>query len=858
MTCNNCREGSPKCFLGQLSDPKFKPRTIQIDGRPAQDIVDKFKGNPIKDRYKIMIIGDLPRKDEDLKGIPFVGQEGDFLVRFLKESGIPIDDTFITNAARCKAPKNRKPSSTELRACREYLLEDLKRFQPEVIILLGNIALTTFKMNKDGGITNLRGKIFRKKFPDWDDSPEFTIVPTVHPATFLYRDNKSLKNLVTEDFRLAATLATGVEVKRTHYQAQYKVCKSLDDVSEAVQVMTNNGSFGFDTESPDLDYMKSPMRLLQLSAGIGKTYLVPFYSHDPEAVGEWKLKPYWADNEKRSKIESELAKLFLNSLLKAIGHNTKYDYNVVKRWLNLDILCELHDTAILHHLIYEYPPHSLKALADFEFQVGDWEAPVREVVGGEEGDSNLSWDHCPDEVLWPYGANDAELTYRLFEPYWNELKNKPHLVKLYHEESIPLIHALRKAEWMGNKIDLKKVDEMEILYKERLEEALIKCRELSGNPGLNPQSPDQVAAAFRALGPEYAEKVNSTTKSKGYAVGKEVLLEIDHPLAAKIMEYRKYGKLLSTYVNRVREDIDETGRVRYSFNITGTTGGRLSCRFLHQIPRIDKDSLAKEESILRQIFIEDEGFDIVYGDYSLLELCVFAYKSGEADLIRALENKEDIHRITAAAALSIPSLEEVSELNRSVGKILNFGTLYGSQGGQISKLEFEDHKTKKRMRVGFDRAKLFIQNFLNKYRKVKEFLGDVINITLANGCIYRTEFGREKRVSELASADSKRAEKIERDVMSFSIQSPAGAITLRTVILMDKIFEKYGIGSDRIRLINTVHDSISYGCKRELTPWLVKTLKLVAERQIPELGNKSFRTKIGVGDSWASAEMASK
>jgi len=1242
--CNSCREGTPKCLLGQIQDIKFAPKNIQVQGRPAIDVINKFKSNSFKDQYKIFIIGTNPDRESDKKDIPFLGSAGDFLTEFITKSGMPIDDVWCTYLVKCASPKGRNPSAGEMNACMSYVQEEIKRYKPEIIMLLGNLPLKLFNI-REGGISKCRGKVFKKKLPDWEDGPEFSVIPSYNPATFVYRDNKKLRDLVIEDYCIAASLATGKEHKASFYQCNFTVAKTVEDVFTACEVMETEGIFGVDTESPSLNFMHAPMMLLQLSAGINKTHLIPFYSHDPNSLGEWKLNAYWS-NDDRNKVRDRLNKLFSNSSLKTVMHNCllgdmrvflangqkisisklvkdkytgdvltvneytgkieskkvighikashrkyedwlrirvkgtgslrltkdhnvitssgrkiaesisvgdkiltsiptfspqqesivlgtllgdgslvlscpsynskakilknsksrspylkfshceeqeeyckfkasffdmkikkmknnrgfsqglnnylfsasskndprlnefyelglkkrqvtkewldrltpqafaiwycddgtlkgkgvsfcvsgfgiegqqliedwvklkgwpvrswiredgqlyidindcnnsklkdnivmqsfwewfseyvpncmkykvhklyrdkisskwwniphiskswadtvteigplfpkekqsrysgystrrykigppqycltvegnpnfisenlcvsncKYDLNIIKRWLSIDVKNEVHDTQVMHHLIYEYPPHDLKNLADMEFHVGDWEAPVRELVGGEEGDSNLSWDNCPDDILWPYGANDAELTRRLFDSYWEVISSKPHLLKLYYEESIPILSTLQKAEWIGNKIDLKKVDEMEKIYLERLDLSLIECRKLAGKPDFNPSSPDQVATVLRSRAtPENGilNLITDLTKSKGFSTGQDILIELDDPFAEKVLEYRKYRKLISTYINRVREDIDETNRVRYQFRVAGTASGRLSCRFLQQIPRIDKESIKKEEVVLRQMFIEDDGYDLVYFDVDQAELWVFAYKSQCKEMIRILESGDDIHRHTAAAALQITP-EETSDFNRSnLGKPFNFGVIYGSQGYEIAKCEFQNPKTGKLEKVGRERAMLFASNFMRKYPEIELYKADLVDIALANNCVYRTEFGREIHVPELTSSDDRRINTLTRELLNKSVQGPAGSITLRTLNMVDAVLAKYKIDTTQIRLINTVHDSGLYGVKKHLTEWFKSVIKSVAERPIPEIYNKKFTVKIGVGSNWAEAELNAK
>lgn len=850
---SNCRDNPDlRCTIGRLTG-WMAPKTIQINGASAWEVLNKHRDCQDK-KYGIFLIAEAPGKQEDDMDIPMAGAAGGILTSFLERTNFPIDETFITNMLRCRPPKNRRPNRGEMDHCRQYLVDEIKYHRPKVIMLLGNTALKLFNIT-EGGVSRNRGKVFKSKLPNWDESPEFSIIPSFHPSYFNYKDNPQLRKRVEDDFRLAAALFRGETPVQKKYQASYKVCLTVDDVKEAVEVLRANKKFAFDTESPNLKFMTSPMMLLQLSGGEGKTFLIPFYRHDPDGI-EWKLRAQFS-NEERAEIREYLKRLFEDVQVERIALNYKYDAHVIQRWLDIDALAgPYHDPAIMHHLIFEYPPHDLEFLADTQFQSGDYSAPIREIVG--QGKNLLkTFDHIPDQILWDYGANDAELTYRIQDEWLEkDLKSKPHLWKLYQEESLPLVKALRKAEWMGNKVDLKKVDEMEIVYKERLVDALAECKKYSDNPDFNPGSHDQVNAILKAVLPTevYDEFIKDESKSSGYSTGKDKLTEVDHDLARAILKYRKYGKLLSTYVDRIREDVDEEGRIRYQFNIAATATGRLSARLLHQIPRVDKEAVKKEEIVLRQIFIEDEGYDIVYYDWTQLELFVFAYLSGEEELIRVLEEGQDIHLYTAAAALQI-GVDKVSKTNRdNIGKPMNFSTIFGGEGTNTAKLIYEDPDSGEKKVVGTKKSFEFAQNFKNKYRKVALYLKRVINITRLNNGIYRTPFGREKRAFGLSNTSDSRTKKLEREILNFSVQSPAGAIAARTIILMDRILDQNNIGLDKVRLINTVHDSISYGVKKNLTPWLSDTLRKVAQRPIPELQGKCFVGKLGVGSSWSDAE----
>lgn len=848
--CNPKTGGSPICRLGQINDFKYRNKNIQIKGAYAREVVNKYRDG-INRKCSIMLIGEAPGFREDELNMPFVGDAGDILSEFLTGSDLDLDDIFVSNTVRCRPPKNRKPSVQEIKTCLTHTYDEIREFQPEVIMLLGAVPLRIFNLHNLGGITKIRGQLFEKKLPYWPEGPTFKVIPTFHPASFLYTpDDGGKKARVLSDFRFAKQILNDNSNTRSEYKTDYTVADNLESVKSMVNNVIANGSFAFDTESPDLNFMDSPMRLLQVSIGKGQNWVIPFYKHNPDALGKWKMDVHFRNGE-REKVTDLLKIIFENNLIEKIGANIKYDINVIKRWLGIEIAGRLWDIQCLHHLLHEYPSHSLEYLSDIELGTGDYSYKVREIVGHGKN-LRKSYDHIPDEVLYPYGAIDAESSYRLKDIYQEALEKKPHLLKVYEEETHDLIRTLGEAEWVGNYIIVDNVNKLEEEYTRELQELTNTCRKYT-TPDFNPGSPKQVQEALVSLG--FAEKIYEPTTASGYSVAKDILIEINHPLADAVVKYRNRQKLLTTYVNNVLEDLSSDGRVRHSFNINGTTNGRLSCRFLQQIPRIDEDK-AKSSVVLRSIFGEEEGYLYFYADFSQIELRVFAYLTGEKELIETLESGGDIHKLTAAAALGIdPS--QVSPFNRALGKTLNFGVIYGSQGYKISKEEFENPRTGRKEIVG-DRAFDFVKNFRKRYTKIDDFLERIPEEALCNGGILRMVFGRERRIHGLNDPDNAKRAHAEREATNAAIQGPAGAITLRTMNRVRQILLTENINLNTIRLLNTVHDSMAYGVKSDYIDWFTPKFREIAERPIPELQNKSFPVKIGIGKTWTEAELNAK
>jgi len=141
---------------------------------------------------KIMLIGEAPGMEEDMQGVPFVGRAGKKLEGILSEAGIDIDEIFITNVVKCRPPGNRNPEIYEIMKCSPYLVEQIRVIRPEMIVLLGNIALSLVTGNP-GGITKMRGKTL--------EYMSIPAIPTFHPAYILR--NPGSEKIVIEDFKKA-------------------------------------------------------------------------------------------------------------------------------------------------------------------------------------------------------------------------------------------------------------------------------------------------------------------------------------------------------------------------------------------------------------------------------------------------------------------------------------------------------------------------------------------------------------------------------------------------------------------------------------------------------------------------------
>lgn len=847
--CDPTVQGPPLCQLGEIAG-KLAPKTIQVMGASAIDVVQGYRSSQMASQYDIFIVGEAPAAVEDKTSLPFQGEAGALLQDMLREAGLDFSRIYMTNLVKCRPPGGRDPASPEIKACVHHIYWEIQKYKPNVIILAGRVPLKLFNLHTKGGITKVRGSVFKKPLPIDPEGIEYTIVPIYHPAALLYNATASKRRRVIQDLRLAAKSLDGSLPPSKVYPCKYEVCHNATDVERMVSAVTNHGKLSFDTESPNLQLLYSPMILLQVSIGLGRNWVVPLYRHDPKAEGPFKLYPYLIKNKEALQ---HLRRLFTNPDIKLSAHNAGYDAMVVRRWLGVEIAGELHDSGCMHHLLDSDPPHNLETLADIELGVGPYDFPVKDIVGYSKKE-RASYDNIPDEILWRYGATDAECGYRLTELYGRRMAEKPHLMKLYREETMPSIRAMAETAWSGIKVDIDNLSKVEDYYIEKRDQVVAECRQLT-RPDFNPGSIDQVVKHLTARG--HAAKLKDIRKAKGVTADRNTLLDIEDPLAENVNKYRWISKRLNTYVRPIRDHIELDGRARYSLNLTGTASGRQSAKIVHQMPRISDD---KESPVpLRAIFCEEDDYIILYIDFDQFELRIFSILSGESELTETLESGGDVHSLTAATAIGI-DVKDVSEFNRSgVGKPIGFGSLYGSEGHKIATLNFENPANGRIEVIGPDRAELFLERFHSRYTGIKRFMRSSVEQALALDCTSRSVFGRDRHIPKLLASNEHVRKHAERECTNHQIQSPAASILTRTVCRVRDAVLTEGLSPQTdIRLLTCVHDSALWGVRRNLLEFTKPLVIEAAEVPVLELNNKVFPIAMGVGRSWADAEKDSK
>lgn len=407
------------------------------------------------------------------------------------------------------------------------------------------------------------------------------------------------------------------------------------------------------------------------------------------------------------------------------------------------------------------------------------------------------------------------------------------LLSLYQEIEFPLVQVLAAMEQAGIYLNRESLARQTREAGSIIADLEQEIYDLAGRQ-FNIASPKQLGVIlFEELGLPVIKKTKT-----GYSTNVEVLNELYnlHPIIEKILAYRQWTKLKSTYMDGIAPLIDrEDGRVHTSFNQTATATGRLSS----SDPNLQNIPVRRQEGRhIREMFEPGQGYDLlVSADYSQIELRVLADMSQDENFLGAFRHNEDVHARTAAEVFGVAVEDVDSELRRKA-KAVNFGIIYG----------MSDFGLAQDLHISRKEAKEYINKYFAKCQGVKAFIDKVVTEAHDNGYVL-TKFGRRRDLPEIRSTNFQRRSLAERMAMNTPIQGTAADIIKLAMIRTYKALQKAGLKS---RMLLQVHDELVLEVPQEELPQ-VKALLKQAMEQATEL-QVPLTIDINAGKNWAEAK----
>lgn len=651
---------------------------------------------------------------------------------------------------------------------------------------------------------NLESMNLSKKLVDLDNVPDYDL--QFKPERFEDRKSDELAAFYRKySFNSLLKGIKGVSLSPdSDMDIAYHVIEDLAQLDALKEKIIEKKYFAFDVETTEIEFFKS--RLVGLSISFeNEGYYFPFNSPD--------VSP--------QDFKEKMTDVFIDDNIKKSGHNLKFDIIHLKE-AGIEVKGTADDSMIMSYLLNaNRRAHNLKDLTReyLDYQ----QVEYGDIVG--KGKDKLKLEDVEIGKLSRYCIDDSCLSYKLCDLLRKDLEKKE-LVELYRNIEIPLVEVLIGMEFAGVKVD---VDFLKSAHKQMAEKLAAIETDVYRVAGyeFNLNSSQQ-------LGELLFEKMNlpikkRTRKTKSYSTDIEVLKELRaYPVVEKIIDYRTYKKLSSTYLEGLIDDIDENSRVHTSYNQTVTATGRLSSSG----PNLQNIPVGEMGGVnVRKAFVAEEGKMLLAADYSQVELRVMAHCSADEKLIEAFGKDFDIHQHTADTVFGKDLFLSDHE-RRKRAKIINFSVLYGSGAFSLSK----------ELGVVFKEAQEFIDMYFDKYRGVKAFMDRVISEAEVNPVV-KTIAGRIREIPEIMSANKTVKENGKRMAINTVIQGSAADIIK---IAMINIYRQLqGMES---RLIMQVHDELIF----EYPPKEEEQLFEIVKREMENAEKLKVPLKVDMkkGQNW--------
>ena len=591
----------------------------------------------------------------------------------------------------------------------------------------------------------------------------------------------------------------------------YHLVTTLYELQSLVERLSRYDEICFDTETTGFDHFRDRIVGMSFAVEKGEAWYVCFTPDNTSAFAE-VVRP-----------------LFESEHITKVAQNIKFDLMVLSR-LGIEVRGRKIDTMIVHYLLDAESRHNMNFMAERYLRYSPIE--IETLIG--KGTRQLTMDQVNVELVKEYAAEDADITLQLKQVLWPMLCAEG-LEELYCKVEEPMIDVLASMELAGVKIDSQQLADYAVELNELLVALEAEIRDIAGEPLLNINS-------ARQLGEVLFAKMRITdkpkmTKTRQYSTDEEYLQGFagKHRIIDLILQYRGVKKLISTYVEALPQLVNPvTGRIHTSFNQAVTATGRLSSTNpnLQNIPV--RDDMGRR---IRRAFVPSDGEHILLAaDYSQVELRLMAHLSGDASLIEAFLQGEDIHTATAAK-LFHKSLSEVTSDERRKAKTANFGIIYGISAFGLAQ----------RLDIPRGEAKSLIDGYFTTYPQVKEYMERAVADARTKGYV-ETAFGRRRTLRDIDSRNAVARGVAERNAINAPIQGSAADIMKLAMI---EIFRRFRAEGIRSQMILQVHDEVIIDMLRTEQERVIaivrEAMEGVAALRVPLISDT------GVGNNWLEA-----
>ena len=549
----------------------------------------------------------------------------------------------------------------------------------------------------------------------------------------------------------------GNDVQREDLDFSYSF---TDNDFSIIEDIEKDKIFYFKTIFENDNYIHSKAFKIAIKSPSSKTFI---YNPDQKFVENFKK---YFEDENISKVSFDIKEDIV--LFNKLGIEMNFPYD---------------DTMLMHYLID--PSRSSYDLKTFSQAFLKYEVLNEEDLLGK-GRNKKSYKDLSEKELGKYLASIINAIEDSLDILTNKLKELS-MYDLYKDCEIKLSKVLADMEITGFVCDIDELEKIKDEVSLELKDLEKIIYELSGSE-FNINSPKQLS---KILFEDLKLPIIKKTKT-GYSTNAKVLekLRDKHPIIEKIERYREMYKLKSTYLESLEDCIDEDGRIRSTFKQNVTATGRLSSTE----PNLQNLPIRTEEGRkIRKAFKCDQEKILIDADYSQIELRVLAHLADDKKMQEAFSNDIDIHTKTASEVFDTP-LDQVTKLQRSEAKAVNFGIIYG----------ISDYGLSQNLNISRKRAKEYIENYLDTYPEIKKYMKDIVKKAKEDGYV-NTIFNRRRYVPEINSKNFNVRSFGERVALNTPIQGSAADIIKFAMINSYENLKKLKIDA---KIVLQIHDEI--------------------------------------------------
>jgi DNA polymerase-1 len=568
----------------------------------------------------------------------------------------------------------------------------------------------------------------------------------------------------------------------------YECVTDIERLMWWIVTAKEQGFFAVDTETDGLDPMTAKLAGVSMALAPGKACYIP--------LGHGANKTDLLSGDKPKQIEMSTALEMLKPLLEdkavlKIGQNIKYDMSIF-RGLGIEV-GPIDDTMLLSFVLEAgQHNHGMDELS--ELHLGHKPIPIKELIG--TGKSQITFDQTPIDKATRYAAEDADVTFRLWERLKPRLPREG-VATVYETMDRPLIPVVSDMERAGILVDRDRLSKLSGEFAQRMGALEAEAQELAGQP-FNLGSPKQIGEIlFDKMG--LADAAGATkTKTGAWSTGADTLEDLaamGHALPKVMLDWRMLSKLRSTYTETLRDAVDpNTGRVHTSYSLAGAQTGRLASTD----PNLQNIPIRTEEGRkIREAFIAAPGNVLLSADYSQIELRLLAHVADIPSLRQAFHDGIDIHAMTASEMFGVP-VKGMDPMIRRRAKAINFGIIYGISGFGLAR----------QLSIPREEAGAYIKKYFQKFPGIQDYMEQYRAYGREHGYV-ETIFGRKVWLPQIKSPNGAERSFGERQAINAPLQGSAADIIKRAMIRMPKALKDAGL---KATMLLQVHDELVFEC----------------------------------------------